>query len=155
MTVILCCLCVNVVAIRARYQKQWAHGVSKDKYSGRKKNKRMKHAKEKRTSENIEPTRKLCVDALSSLATIVCWRDVVGSCVLAYTTQILNTLFFQDICMLNNNSLKSTLYIEIFFYKIINISYLIENEMILRKIRTIRTITRIYYIFYDHKVFCV
>jgi hypothetical protein len=62
MMVILCCLCVNVVAIRALPE-----AVSKDKNSGRKE----EYAKKKRTSENIEPTRKLCVDALTSLATSV------------------------------------------------------------------------------------
>jgi hypothetical protein len=71
MTVILCCLCVNVVDIRALPEAVSTRRKQGQEQCGRKKNKRMKHAKEKRTSENIEPTRKLCVDALSSLATIV------------------------------------------------------------------------------------
>lgn len=62
---------VNVVAIRALPEAVSTRSKQQGHNSGRKKNKRMKYVEERRTSENIEPTRKLCVDSLSSLAIIV------------------------------------------------------------------------------------
>ena len=89
-----------------RHQKQWAYGVRKDKNSGKKKHTRMKRAsrqareerEEKRTSENIEPTRVLCVESTryTSLPINVRGSDdvlVVGSGILAYTIQILHSHF--------------------------------------------------------------